>query len=519
MYRLQAGLLTIMFLAGIFAPLLKGLLEPDASISAREKRSLAALPERPGSLADVQRYPRRFDDYYADHFGFRETLVSWYKQLKYALGDAPSADVILGRNGWVFLGGIAKGYTKYADPVGDARHVNRYTPETLAAMANYLVAVKNWLAVRGVRYLFVVAPNKHSIYPENLPPWLVPEYPDSALDQLLAYVREHTDVPVLDLRPVLLRAKEHGEVYYYHDSHWNWLGANHAQQAIREEIEKLIPGSLDATLFPMKKGQEREGDLHAFLGMLPRMRPALVPDFKGDCQPRLEPPGAAPRDVHSQYCDRGRLQVLVYRDSFFSHLEPYLSRVFARLTSIWTKVDKTSLQAQLDKNKPDLVIEEWVERNLPMAPDASPFLETRLDLSNAQSIYTMARGDLRFNARIRVLSFTATKLVLESIGNDPYMQLPRLSLAPDGAYVMHIRLRVEKKSGLEVYYSAGDSPEFSAARVLKRPLTPGENDIWLRLPAQGLGSYLRLDPIWAEGRVELDALEVLRLASRKKAGG
>ncbi|MEI9865253.1 MAG: hypothetical protein WDN00_12025 [Limisphaerales bacterium] len=42
---------------------------------------------------------------------------------------------------------------------------------------------RDWLAKRGIAYLFVVAPDKHSIYPEELPGWAVKVRPQTKLDQ------------------------------------------------------------------------------------------------------------------------------------------------------------------------------------------------------------------------------------------------------------------------------------------------------------------------------------------------
>src|SRR5471032_1208221 len=79
----------------------------------------------------------------------------------------------------------------------------------LEAWRDLLQGRHDWLAQRGIRYLFVIPPDKHTIYPEHLPDWLVTAArPPQRLDQFIQYMKAHSDVPVLDLRQTLLDAKK-----------------------------------------------------------------------------------------------------------------------------------------------------------------------------------------------------------------------------------------------------------------------------------------------------------------------
>ena len=511
--RLHHGaslVLVLLFLTGIYAPFLGGLLQEDEGVSQLEKRRLASRPGWPDDLAALQAYTGKFADYWADHFGFRESLVSWYKQLKYHLGDAPSPDVIVGKAGWLFLGGIRKGYSRYDDPVGDARHVNLFTAAGLRQFSIYLSALHYWLGKQGVRYLFVLAPNKHSIYPEYLPDYVRPVGPESATDQLFSYLKNHPRAPALDLRPVLRAAKARGPVYFFRDSHWNDFGANFAQQAIRRILAGFFPGELDARLFPMKPGSLREGDLNGHIGLLPQTHAGLVPDFTGSCRPGILPPGAAPRDTYTRVCDRGRLRALIFRDSFFSRLEPYFSRVFARSTYVWQKIQLPLLRELLARERPDVVIEEWVERNLPRVPDIQPILRQIVQDGMGEA-HSLPLDKLTFNSRMQVLFRSRDKLMLQSSGVDPYILIPLPELPAAPAYILRIRLYSSVRSGLELYHGAEGPLDFSPDRRQSHPLSAGDNDISFWLYADELGTGLRLDPLWAEGRVVLRGLEIIAL--------
>ena len=57
-----------------------------------------------------------------------------------------------------------------------------------------LVARRDWLAERGIKYLVVVAPNKNTVYPEMLPGGFEKATDDSQLDQLLRYIKKNSIV-------------------------------------------------------------------------------------------------------------------------------------------------------------------------------------------------------------------------------------------------------------------------------------------------------------------------------------
>ena len=57
------------------------------------------------------------------------------------------------------------------------------------------------------------------------------------------------------------------------------------------------------------------------------------------------------------------MNAIIFRDSF--GIKPYISRQFNRSTYIWGRVDYSLLTEFIEKEKPDIVIEEVIERALP----------------------------------------------------------------------------------------------------------------------------------------------------------
>ncbi len=374
-YKFNSILISLVFLVTIFASLIGSILEEDARVSKAEKRTLARFPPFKLRGGSIKRFPGLFDDYYADHFGGRDWLSSTYRRIKLVLGDSPSRDVTFGKAGWLFLGSIRTGYNNYGNPMGDARNVGRYSEGDLQKVASYMSTMKQWLNAQGIEYLFVLVPNKHTVYPEFLPDYIQKVNPQSSSDQLVDYIRGHTDVTLVDLRQRLLGSKKEHLLYGMKDSHWNHYAANIAQYEIFQAIASYFPHAVKPHYYQMTPGTGHTGgDLAEMIGIRNFKELTPGPVFKKSCKPVKRPGDADETDIYSETCDTAQLKTLIFRDSFFNFLRPYFSRQVSRITYVWGTLDFQILKQQLGIEKPDLVIEEMVERKLPYIPNPIPEL-------------------------------------------------------------------------------------------------------------------------------------------------
>jgi hypothetical protein len=358
----------LIFCTSIYLPFCIGIFEKDADVSNAEKRKLSPCPSLPKSVQSLKEFPGLFEKYYADHFGLRSRLTAYYKFMKYKLGDSPSEHVTIGKEGWLFLGSIRQGYTAHYDPIGDYRNVNLYSQEELHKFAERMTALKSWLNKKGIEYVFVIAPSKHTVYYDKLPSYLVKIGERSATDQLVEYLRKHTEVSVVDPRQELIHAKNRHQVYYKTDTHWNHYGANIAQYAIMLELERLFPGQIQAEVMPLQDGMLPLGDLARMMGIPPVNELYPQPVFKNTCEPAKEPIHAKWREPHTLICNTQELNAVIFGDSFLDRLQPYFSRKFKRSTYIWQRLNFPALTKYIELEKPDVIIEEWVERKLPCTP-------------------------------------------------------------------------------------------------------------------------------------------------------
>ena len=325
-HKLKNIVISVIFFIFVLIPFLIGIIEDDKMESLIEKRKLSKLPEIPKTIRDLKAYPATFDSYYSDHIGLRDWLARYYKLTKYSIGDSPSPDVTIGQDGWLFLGGIENGYSRYGDPFGDARNANLYSNNELKVFAEHMMSVKTWLNQRGIEYFYIIAPNKHTIYSDKLPKYISKENEESAMDQVVKYLKQYTEVTVIDLRKSLIKEKENRQLYSKTDTHWNHNGANIAQYEIMKEIEKLFPNRIKPELAQLRNFTSEEawvstlpkkrGDLAKFIGLDSFKEQNLLPTFDETCTLNKKIHDPEEGRFFTVTCDGQQLNTIIFRDSF-----------------------------------------------------------------------------------------------------------------------------------------------------------------------------------------------------------
>lgn len=338
----------------------------QAAVSSGENRMFAQLPAWPRSLAEWESFPQRFDDYFNDHFGLRTLLLRLNTNVgALLLGRLPSNRVILGKDDWLFYAG-EESLELYANkrPLSGAQLDD--ARESLAARVRRAKQL-------GAGYVFVVAPDKHSIYPEYMPRFLARRGGPSQLDQLLA-VTKPAGLPVVDLRPALLRGKADGLVYYKDDTHWTDWGAYLGYRTLMaaQPLPDVPVLQLDYRQFSVAR--DFKGGL-AEMANLPWTERAVGADpSAARCAvapvpfERLSPNLSLARTR----CAGAKYKVVYLGDSFTDWIMTYLAQSFGEVVYVarsgftpWREV-----RPYVDREAPDLIIEELVERHVSSIADA-----------------------------------------------------------------------------------------------------------------------------------------------------
>ena len=373
----NSGLLVALFVSAISLPLAANLAGRDGADSGVENRQFAPLPRFDGSWPSAVGFGGQLRDWFSDHFGFRSTLVRWYGESRlFGLGVSPTTAVVKGKDGWFFYGDD--------EALSDYANTRLLTPQEVERWRDAAVAARDWLKTQGIGYVVMIAPDKHVIYPEGMPSGVKPLGTVSRTDQVTAALRD-AGVATIDVRPALFAAKSRERLYQQTDTHWNDRGALIAYQALIEAVRSQLPaapapgvrGGSDPPLTPFNPltredfeavSVEREGlDLAGMMGLTHVMR-------ETDLQLRPKRPRQAvviqPRGVPLDY-ETGRIvatipgsplpHAVVFRDSFFSRLAPFVAEHFGRTVFVWQNDFDPDVVLE---ERPAIVIQEIVGRHL-----------------------------------------------------------------------------------------------------------------------------------------------------------
>src|SRR5690349_15101376 len=149
--RTADKLLIALFLAAIVVPLLDGWLRPSS------ERTFVAEHRRPNpkpvlklDLATLTDYPRKFNAWYGDTFGLRDKLVRLHNEFKwFVLGVSPTSTLVLGEGDWVEF--------TWFNTIPVYRGVAGFEERELEDWRALLEYRRDWLAKRGIAYLFAIA--------------------------------------------------------------------------------------------------------------------------------------------------------------------------------------------------------------------------------------------------------------------------------------------------------------------------------------------------------------------------
>ena len=225
--------------------------------------------------------------------------------------------------------------------------------------------------------MFVLARDKHAIYPEQLPSSIHRVGAETRTDALVNYLRERSTVPVLDLRGPLRAAKGKARLYHRTDTHWNDRGALAASQAIWDRLTPRFGAPVSGRGAFTEQAVTVPGfDLAGMLGVAGAVTESdlrLVPTVPWRAR-IVEPahPDTRLMDARlvTEHPDRTLPRAVVFRDSFGSALVPFLSEHFSRAVYLWQyNVDPEVVLAE----RPQVVIQEWVGRRLGTMPPYDPF--------------------------------------------------------------------------------------------------------------------------------------------------
>ena len=323
-----------------------------------------------------------FESWFTERVALRNVLLSADGRIQSGIfQESNVSGVIDGTDGWLY----------YSSTLSDYRGEDVMTDRELFNLAHNIGVVQEYAEDRGMGFVFTIAPNKNTLYPEHMPYYKSRILNADHSAKLLAPYLQ--DVNYLDLFQMFENTDE--VLYLKRDSHWNNKGAYMAYEAMMDML------GLSYETYPEPSLEKTEnGDLNK---MLYSFYGPVEENYRYDLPGGFtyEKEGATVEDgwiVTRNMAGTGSL--LMFRDSFANTLIPFFSERFE--SAYYSKGMPNALERFVETYDPDQIIIQKVERNISDYLDNPPIL-------------TPPTAELPENLTI---ASTATTVAVESSMND-----------------------------------------------------------------------------------------------------
>ncbi|MBO6014897.1 MAG: hypothetical protein J6P48_05450 [Oscillospiraceae bacterium] len=283
-------------------------------------------------------------DWTADHFALRQEFATAWSAVQARLFRSSAEEkVILGRDDWLY----------YRESLDDYRGIGLRQEQLDAAVRN-LALMQEYAEAKGAVFVFTVAPNKNSLYPEHMPGSIAGSHERSNAERIAALLNR-SGINYVNLFDKFGAERE--ILYFQTDSHWNARGAALAADCL------LAAGGRASAFYSsvFDPGPDHTGDLYEMLypaGSFREQDWSYAPGFS--YRTEKDPNGGNAVSIDTENPD-GVGTLLCWRDSFGVSLYPYLAECFERAQfSRSTSYDL----ARMETEETSMVMIELVERNL-----------------------------------------------------------------------------------------------------------------------------------------------------------
>lgn len=349
----------ILFFAICLCPSLGMLVTKQETSSENRQLSEFPSPKTEEGKINVE-WLSQAGDYFQEHFAFRNELVTGNALLHGRLLETSTADgVIQGKNGWLY----------YKDSLDDYLGQDLLSDRSLFNIAHMLSMTQQALEEKGVNFLFTIAPNKNSLYGDNMPYYDKLKVSGQTNRENLEDWLKTEKVAYADLYQALMEEDE--VLYHARDSHWNNKGAALAADVLMDALGKDhdsyegesytvrrdYTGDLDTMLYPLASTADDE------IYYDKETTYATVEEIQSNFDPRITTVNPV---------KEGRL--VMYRDSFGNALLPYMADAYAN--AYFSRGIPYQLM-DVETHSADTVIIERAERFLPEMSQFPPVLTAK----------------------------------------------------------------------------------------------------------------------------------------------
>ncbi len=331
----------------------------NPSNTTTENKELAKFPDIKENGRLNTSFLQELGNYFKDHFAFRQELVSVDAEIQSKVFKVSNADtVVVGNNGWLY----------YSSTVDDYLGKNTLSKRCIGNIAHNLSLIQKYVQSKGAKFLFTAAPNKNSLYGENMPFYLQRKAGNIKNIDMLEKEIKKNDISYVDL--FTLFEKQDEELYLKRDSHWNRKGAVLVYNALLDKLGIEHDSYKHVDVFRLK---EEYGDLNKMLYPV-TAKPEWNYFYQKDDVFSYKTDTKSVEDAWIETQNtKGTGSVLMFRDSFGNTLLPLMANVFAN--GYFSKGVPQNIAGYMNMYSPDVVILEKAERNIAELAQDPPVIE------------------------------------------------------------------------------------------------------------------------------------------------
>ena len=312
-------------------------------------------------------------DYFSKHYAFRAEIISADAAAQSKLFGTSNLDsVTVGKDGWLF----------YSSTLDNYLGKNLMSQRAVFNTVKNLKIVQEYLDGKGVKFLFTVAPNKNSLYPEYMPDYYSKKETDGSNIEAFKAEAEKTALNYCDVFSVLSSSKE--ILYHEQDSHWNNKGALTAYNTVLDSLGKAHDDYSDVSVSRKKSFY---GDLGKML-YPSNQKPEY--NYEYDIQwgySYVTPTKSVEEAIIITENSNAVGRLYMYRDSFGNALLPFFANAYS--SAYFTKAFPVNLALEAQVQKSDTVIFVIAERNLVWFAENPPVIPAKqISLPDAEKTET-----------------------------------------------------------------------------------------------------------------------------------
>lgn len=339
-YRIYCGV----FFAVLWIPLLGMAFYHREGVN--QKQMLTPFPRIQEEGGWNVHFLSELGDYFSDHFAFRWEVIQANSLIKGKIfGMSGEDSVIQGKSGYYF----------YADSLDSYLGRAALDERELYGTARTLALIQEYVENQGGTFLFTVAPNKNTLYPQYMPYYYRQTGTPGDLESLQEKLQAQ-GVAYGDLKKAFLGEEE--VLYHRLDSHWNNQGAALAMETILDALGK---SHIDYSEETFEVKEDFDGDLYEMVYPLGHKKDANVyynREFSFSYKKGFQ--STEDMEIHTENPGK-KGSAVVFRDSFGNSLTPFLAEEYQKgyfSRTIPYPVDS------LETEQADTLIFEIVERHL-----------------------------------------------------------------------------------------------------------------------------------------------------------